>query len=81
MMNPMLGLTTHLSMPACVHDGGDWASAAVASITISVSAARNEQRLNIEWSSIGLAAQCRPRHANGLRNHQQRDRLFLVGVY
>jgi hypothetical protein len=46
-MNPMLGLTTHLSMPACVHEG-DWASAGLPSNAISASAATVEQLFNIE---------------------------------
>jgi hypothetical protein len=44
----MLGLTTHLSMPACVHEG-DWAAAGAASTAISASAAKVEQRLIIGW--------------------------------
>jgi hypothetical protein len=47
MMKPMLGLTTHLSMPACVHAGGDWASAGAPSTAISASAATVEQVFNI----------------------------------
>jgi len=47
MMKPMLGLTTHLSIPACVHRG-DWAPAGAASIAISASAAKVELVLNIE---------------------------------
>jgi hypothetical protein len=44
----MLGLTKHLSMPACVHGVGDWPSAGAASTAISASAAAVEQVFSIE---------------------------------
>jgi hypothetical protein len=48
MMKPMLGLTTHLSMPACVHAGRDWALAGAPSTANSTSAAAVENNFDIE---------------------------------
>src|SRR4029079_10388366 len=47
-IKPMLGLTTHLSIPACVHDGGGWAPTGAASSAPSASAATVQQIFNIE---------------------------------
>jgi hypothetical protein len=42
MMKPMLGLSLHVSMPVCVHEGGVCAAAGTDSIAIVVSVATSE---------------------------------------
>jgi len=46
----MLGLSLHVSIPACVHEVGVWASAGAASIAISASPAKVKWCFNINVS-------------------------------
>jgi hypothetical protein len=50
MMKPMLGLSLHVSMPVCVHDGGVWATAGIANVATAASAAKTEKCFNINVS-------------------------------
>jgi hypothetical protein len=78
LMRPMPGLTTHRSMPACIHARGDWASAGTPSPASNVSSATVEKLFNIEGLLVIDVVRALPRSIRSKtdlgKNRTWRDR-------